>query len=131
MVAQRMMARCANRGADESEQWISEGALLSVGRFAWEMGPDFSDGVLVLDDGSAILAADASLYYREDLKKALVQAGVHPEGNSPSHLIAAAYRAWDVNLVDRLEGDFAFVLWDRRKQRLIAARDFAGSRPLY
>jgi asparagine synthase (glutamine-hydrolysing) len=95
------------------------------------MGRDFAGGVLVLELDQLIVAADATLYYRDDLRRALRSAGVRSQGDSPSHLIAAAYQAWGPSLLDALEGDFAFVLWDRRRRQLLAARDFAGSRPLF
>ena len=53
-----------------------------------------------------------------------------PAGDAPSHLIAAAWLAWGPGCVQRLEGDFAFVLWDRRERQLFAARDLTGTRPL-
>ncbi|HEV2126357.1 MAG TPA: asparagine synthase-related protein, partial [Chloroflexota bacterium] len=45
--------------------------------------------------------------------------------------IIAAYRAWSEACVHRLEGDFAFLLWDRRRRSLFCSRDFGGSRTLY
>lgn len=45
--------------------------------------------------------------------------------------IAAAYDAHGVDCAAQLIGDFAFVLWDAEQQRLIAARDFLGVKPLY
>ncbi len=53
-----------------------------------------------------------------------------PAGDSPSHLIAAAYLAWGDDCAGHLEGDFSFILWDRRERRLLAARDLTGTRPL-
>src|SRR5690606_40022606 len=72
-----------------------------------------------------------SLYYRRDLVRALEAAGVHPRSDTPSHLILAAYRAWGEECVDRLEGDYAFVIWDRARRRAFAARDFGAKRPLH
>jgi asparagine synthase (glutamine-hydrolysing) len=51
-------------------------------------------------------------------------------GDTPSHLIAAAYQAWGDDCAAHLEGDFSFLLWDRRERRLLAARDLTGTRPL-
>lgn len=46
-------------------------------------------------------------------------------------LLLRAYRAWGVGLVERLVGDFAFVLWDAGRRRLVCARDHFGVKPLY
>jgi asparagine synthase (glutamine-hydrolysing) len=127
----RMLARMRGRGSDATKLWRGEHALLAVARHQWELAPGFSGAVLVLDDGNVHVAADAALYYREDLARRLAAAGSALTGNTPSHFIAAAYRAWGERCVEHLEGDYAFVLWDAGRQTLFCARDFAGSRPLY
>jgi asparagine synthase (glutamine-hydrolysing) len=127
----RMLRPMAVRGADALGVWGEGGAALAVSRAAWELGRGFSESAMVVRDGELAVVADASLYYRRDLEAALAAAGVRPTGASPSHLILAAYRAWGVDCVARLEGDFAFVLWDGGRRAALAVRDFAGSRPLY
>jgi hypothetical protein len=86
---------------------------------------------LLVRDAHVVVAADATLYYRDDLRKRLSERRVRVAGQTPSHLVAAAYRAWGERCAEHLEGDFAFVLWDQRLKQLVAARDIAGSRPLY
>ena len=126
-----MLNHLRPRGSDQHQWWAGQTGLIGVCRAGWELGADFAGGVLVLEEPDLVVAADASLYYLDELRRALRGAGVQPRGDSPSHLIAAAYRAWGSDFVGELEGDFAFVLWDRARCRLVAARDFAGSRPLY
>ncbi|HEX6630486.1 MAG TPA: asparagine synthase-related protein, partial [Gemmatimonadaceae bacterium] len=77
------------------------------------------------------VAADAALYYVDDLVRALAGRRVRAASREPAALIAAAYRAWGANAPARLEGDFAFVLWDEAERRVVAARDFMGRRPLH
>jgi asparagine synthase (glutamine-hydrolysing) len=86
--------------------------------------------VLRPEPGVSVLA-DASLHYRADLEHELRQAGCAPRGWSIEHLIAAAYRAWGTEFPGHLEGDFAFVLWDRRRSRVLCARDLLGRRELF
>jgi asparagine synthase (glutamine-hydrolysing) len=111
--------------------WCGGATLIAVTRKDWELAEDFADHVLVLETPTLVVGADASLYHRRELITALQAVGVSAGGTSPSHLIAAAYRAWGESLVDHLAGDYAFVIWDRRRQRLVAARDPLGSRPLF
>lgn len=54
-----------------------------------------------------------------------------PAANTDSALLLAAYQAWGPACVSRLLGDFAFVIWDQRQQRLFAARDLSGTRALF
>lgn len=81
------------------------------------------------DDGRIAVVADATLFHRDDLRRALGRDGT-PSPNDAEYILAA-YTRWGLQGVARLEGEFAFVLFDRNEQRLVAARDFAGLRPLY
>ncbi len=130
-LARRMLVAAAARGSDVVAVWRSPNAMLAVARHAWELGADFSGGVTVLEEDGLVVAADASLYYRAELHAALCVAGQPPRGASASHYLLAAWRAWGSELVNHLEGDFAFVLWNERERRLLAARDFQGPRPLF
>jgi asparagine synthase (glutamine-hydrolysing) len=125
-----MLGGIASRG-DRSEIHRDGESALAVTRFDWEMTDGFSGQTLIANDRDVSVVADATLYYRDDLLRALEERGVRPSGTSPSHLIAAAYRAWGVDCVKQLEGDFAFVVYDRATRSTFAARDFMGRRPLY
>ncbi|MGI8727016.1 MAG: asparagine synthetase B family protein [Solirubrobacterales bacterium] len=46
-------------------------------------------------------------------------------------LLLHAYRTWGAAMVEHIRGDFAFVVWDRARNLLFAARDHLGVRPLY
>ncbi len=109
---------------------------MACARHMWEFANHLSGPVSLLDDGRLVVAADASVYYRSDLLDAMTAGYAGPRVDAvsaptPTHLIAAAYRRWGADFVRHLEGDFSFVVFDREEGRLIAARDFAGFRPLY
>ena len=132
-ILRRMLARMGGRGGggEHEEVWHSGGVALGVARFGWEMEAGFSGGALVAREGDLVVAADASLFYGADLRRALLAAGFLPTGDTPSDLILAAYRAWGKRCPEHLVGDFAFVLWDGAEQQLVCARDFGGKRPLF
>lgn len=126
----RALAAMSPRG-DRYEVWRSNDSLIAVARFDWELADEFSGPVLLVTDGDLSVAADATLYYREDLVRALGAANVNLTGRTPAHLIAAAYRAWGSDCTRHLEGDYAFIVRDHARGRTFAARDFMGRRPLY
>lgn len=129
-VVEAMLARMARRGADRAAIEAMPGATLGVSRGAWELAPSFSGPVLVARDGDVAVAADASLYYVDELRRALADAGQRA-GGSPAELILAAYRAWGERCAEHLEGDFAFIVRDGASRRVVCARDESGKRPLY
>jgi asparagine synthase (glutamine-hydrolysing) len=127
----RMLARMGSRGGARASVWREGGVVIAISRHEWEFGPGFSGPVLIVQDGDHVIAADASLYYRDDLRRKLAAKGVRPKGQTPSHLILAAYQAFGEKCPEMLEGDFSFVIWDRKVRRVIAARDFMGRRPVF
>jgi asparagine synthase (glutamine-hydrolysing) len=118
-------------GGDREQVWSEGDALLVATRKEWQLADDFSGTVLVLDGPDLVVAADASLFDRKGLARKLSTAGVKSRGDTASHHIEAAYRAWGPALVEHLNGDYAFVIWDKRERRLLAARDAIGGRPLF
>ena len=126
-----MVRRLRSRGADRADRWRDGNAVVAVVRAAWEMADGFAGGVLVGQDDDLVVAADATFYYVADLERKLASSGVRPRSRAPSHLILAAYRAWGDACVEHLEGDYAFVVWDRRRRRMLCARDFGATRPLF
>jgi asparagine synthase (glutamine-hydrolysing) len=127
----RMLGRMGSRGGARASVWREGGVVIAISRHEWEFGPGFSGPVLIVQDGDHVIAADASLYYRDDLRRKLAAKGVRPKGQTPSHLILAAYQAFGEKCPEMLEGDFSFVIWDRKARRIIAARDFMGRRPVF
>lgn len=78
-------------------------------------------------DGKVWLTADARIDARYELTKNL-------RLTSPANdaeLILHAYEAWGEDCVKHLIGDFAFIIWDSRRQTLFCARDHLGVRQLY
>ncbi|HET7550859.1 MAG TPA: asparagine synthase-related protein [Gemmatimonadaceae bacterium] len=127
----RMLAAMAHRGADCTlVRHVGSGAL-AVARCEWELSPTHAGPVMIAEESRVTVAADASLFYRADLTRKLRYRGVTPAGDTPSHLILAAYQAWGSDCVRELEGDFAFIVWDEPRRSVFAARDFTGKRPLY
>lgn len=127
----RMLGGMGPRGGACASVWREGGVVIAVSRHEWEFGSGFSGPVLVVQDGDLVVAADASLYYRDDLRRKLADKGVRPSGQTPSHLILAAYQVLGERCAEILEGDFSFIIWDRKSRRIVAARDFMGRRPLF
>ncbi len=105
--------------------------MLAVVRDGWETGGHGAGDAAVVADERFTVVSDASIYYRADLRRRLEASGVTPRSDMPAALILAAYRAWGERCTDYLEGDYAFILWDRQEQTVFCARDFAGKRPLF
>src|SRR5262245_14766725 len=74
---------------------------------------------------------NGEVYNFRELRKELEGYGRSFRSNTDTEVVLASYEKWDARCLDRLNGMFAFVIWDRREHRLFAARDRLGIKPLY
>jgi asparagine synthase (glutamine-hydrolysing) len=77
--------------------------------------------------GGAMLAGDLRL----DDPEALAETLALPRDAAPAVLARAAYARWGLGFAERLEGEFALVVWDPARRRLVGARDRFGVKPFY
>ena len=88
-------------------------------------------------DGRFVIAGDVRLHDREALRSALHSPRSADCGPpccpqcTDAELVLRAYLQWGAECVERLIGDYAFAIWDRRDRRVFAARDPMGLRPFY
>jgi asparagine synthase (glutamine-hydrolysing) len=73
-----------------------------------------------------LIACDADLYNENDLSEQLEKGGPIPGNNKTAALLAALYERFGCDFVEKLQGAFSLVLWDRRERRLVAAIDGFG-----
>lgn len=104
---------------------------IALGRRLFRQLPEdrFDRAPIVSAEGRRVLVADVRLDNRDELADALGIA--EPSGLADAAILMAALDRWDEEAVDRLDGDFAFALWDSGRQRLVLARDIMGQRPLH
>ncbi len=127
------LSRLAHRGAEDIDAVSTAGGILGVTRYRWECDSAIAGPAMVAACGEWVAVTDAALYYQTDLRRCLQQAGASLESGAASaaSLILHAFRTWGPDCLRYLEGDYAFVVWNRATDEVFAARDFAGSRPLY
>ena len=89
------------------------------------------DQPLSNEGGRFWVMQNGEIYNYVELQEELRSLGHRFETSSDTEVIAHAYDEWGVDCLARLNGDFAFAVWDRREQELFLARDRFGVRPLF
>ncbi|MGE4459034.1 MAG: asparagine synthase B [Stenotrophomonas sp.] len=122
--------RQRHRGPDWSGVYVDERAILVHERLAI-VDPAGGSQPLLSEDGTLALAVNGEIYNHRELKQELVQPYAFQTG-SDCEVINALYREDDpASFLNRLNGIFAFALWDKVAGRAIIARDPIGVVPLY
>ncbi|WP_066425397.1 lasso peptide isopeptide bond-forming cyclase [Anabaena sp. 4-3] len=127
----RMVDVLAQRGPDGADIWCSD--FVGLGhRMLWTTPESLLEQQPLVDPtGDLVLTADLRLDNRDELIYKLQLDGWTSEKITDSQLVLAAYEKWAEECASKLLGDFAFVIWDRRKQIIFCARDHFGIKPLY
>ncbi|MBV2209220.1 MAG: asparagine synthase B [Thermomonas sp.] len=122
--------RQRHRGPDWSGVYLDAGAILVHERLAI-VDPAGGSQPLLSEDGALALAVNGEIYNHRILKRELQQPYVF-QTESDCEVINALYREdAPASFLNRLNGIFAFALWDKAKGRAIIARDPIGVVPLY
>ena len=122
--------RQRHRGPDWSGVYVDTGAILVHERLAI-VDPAGGSQPLLSDDGQLALAVNGEIYNHVALKAELTQPYAFQTA-SDCEVINALYRQDEpASFLNRLNGIFAFALWDKAKSRVLIARDPIGVVPLY
>jgi asparagine synthase (glutamine-hydrolysing) len=129
-----MSAALAHRGPDGESGWSDKDAGFGL-IHRRSASPDKATAAqqpVASPGGRYVLAQDGTIFNHAALRKQLEAAGTVFRGQSDAEVVVAAIEAWGLmQTLPRLEGAFAFALWDRKERLLRLARDAAGVRPLF
>ncbi|HBR68346.1 MAG TPA: asparagine synthase (glutamine-hydrolyzing) [Rhodospirillaceae bacterium] len=135
-LAERMTDRIVHRGPDDSgiEVITAGSSLLALGHRRLSVVDLTEAGrqPMVSGDGRFTIIYNGEVYALEALREALLASGYVFRGHSDTEVILEYCARWGVErCLPKLEGMFAFALWDEREKTLTLARDQAGIKPLY
>jgi asparagine synthase (glutamine-hydrolysing) len=129
-----MSATLRHRGPDGSGSWVSEahGVALGHRRLAVIDRSDAGAQPMRSRDGRYVLTYNGEIYGLRALRAQLSERGVAFRGHGDTEVLLAAIASWGVEAaLDRVDGMFAFAVWDGVLRRLTLARDRIGKKPLY
>ncbi|MGQ0810066.1 MAG: asparagine synthase (glutamine-hydrolyzing), partial [Nitrospiraceae bacterium] len=131
VLLRRMTDAIAHRGPD-GEGIFTEGCLgLGHRRLAIIDLSPAGRQPMQTSDGRFVLAYNGEVYNFQELRAELQAMGYQFRSRADSEVVLYAWAAWGPKALDRLNGMFAFAIWDRHEQELVLARDRYGIKPLY
>lgn len=134
-VLNRMRDRLAHRGPDGADSWTGthERGSVSMGfrRLAILDTRHIADQPMRSADGRKVLVFNGEIYNFVELRAELEAAGRQFRTRGDSEVLLQAYEHWGDSMIERLNGMFAFVLWDQDRGQALVARDRFGEKPLF
>lgn len=121
-----------HRGPDGRQHWISPDGRVGLGHARLSI-IDLSTGdqPIANEDGSLVIVHNGEFYDFERIRAGLEARGHRFRTKSDSEVALHLYEELGPECVHQLRGEFAFIIWDSRNQRLFAARDRFGVKPLF
>jgi asparagine synthase (glutamine-hydrolysing) len=131
-VLDAMTQTMACRGPDASGTWVDGPAALGHRRLAVI---DLQGGTQPMSvrtpAGDVVLVYSGEAYNYAELRDELRRAGERFETSSDTEVVLRGYVRWGEGVAERLNGMYAFAIWDGRLRRLVMIRDRLGIKPLY
>ncbi|MFD3155899.1 asparagine synthase (glutamine-hydrolyzing) [Haloimpatiens sp. FM7330] len=119
-----------HRGPDDEGVYIDDNLIFSFRRLSiidLEKGKQpFS-----YENGNYVIVFNGEIYNYIELRKRLKLKGYSFDTESEAEVILTLYKYYGEKFVSQLRGMFAFMIWDKKEQKLIGARDIFGIKPFY
>ncbi|ARF63865.1 MULTISPECIES: asparagine synthase (glutamine-hydrolyzing) [Streptomyces] len=127
-----MIDTLKRRGPDDSGRWIDRHAALGNRRLS-VMDPQGGRQPMTAesDDGTVVLVYTGETYNFRELRGELRSRGHAFRTDGDTEVVLRGYLEWGESVVDRLNGMYAFAVWDGRTEQLHLIRDRLGVKPLF
>jgi asparagine synthase (glutamine-hydrolysing) len=119
-----------HRGPDEEGMFVDQGIAIGMCRLSI-IDPAGGHQPFCSPDGKIRVVCNGEIYNFRELRRDLEGEGFVFQTGSDCEVLVHLYEKYGTELVNELDGMFAFAIWDGRKQSLFLARDRTGIKPLY
>ncbi|MDD7428501.1 MAG: asparagine synthase (glutamine-hydrolyzing) [Oscillospiraceae bacterium] len=126
-----MMDAIKHRGPDSEGKYIDEQIAMGFRRLSIIDITASGDQPIFNEDKTKVLLFNGEIYNYMDIRKDLLEKGHVFKTKTDSEVLLHGYEEYGEDLLNKLRGMFAFVIWDTVKKELFGARDFFGIKPMY
>ncbi|MEP7456477.1 asparagine synthase (glutamine-hydrolyzing) [Phyllobacterium sp. SB3] len=125
-----MIGAIAHRGPDENGIYVDRNAGLGHMRLSI-VGLGDGQQPMTSASGDLVISYNGEVFNYIELRDDLIAQGHHFRTSSDTEVILHLYEEMGPDCVTKLNGDFAFAIWDKKRRRMMLARDRMGVRPLF
>jgi asparagine synthase (glutamine-hydrolysing) len=125
-----MCERMKHRGPDSEGLWTDESVALGMRRLSI-IDLHTGEQPVYSEDKSIVVVMNGELYNFKEVRADLEKRGHKFETQTDTEILPHLYEEYGEAMLEHINGMFAFALWDKRKEKLLIARDRFGEKPLY
>ena len=129
-VLHRMCERMKHRGPDSEGLWTDESVALGMRRLSI-IDLHTGEQPVYSEDRSIVAVMNGELYNFREVRRDLERRGHQFETQTDTEILPHLYEEHGDQMLEHINGMFAFALWDKNKNKLLIARDRFGEKPLY
>lgn len=125
-----MMNKIIHRGPDSAGQHIDNKVAMGFRRLSI-IDLDYGSQPMYNEDQTIVITFNGEIYNHQILREELIAKGHVFSNNADTEVLIHAYEEYGPEMMNRLRGMFAFVIWDSKNETLFGARDYFGIKPFY
>jgi asparagine synthase (glutamine-hydrolysing) len=130
-IAERALEQLAPRGPDDKGEWREDGIFLGHRRLAIIDLDSSATQPMVSLCGRYVIVFNGEIYNYKEIRNSLIERGVSFKTKSDTEVILNLFSLEGENMLNKLNGMFAFAIWDNKNKEAFIARDPYGIKPLY
>lgn len=130
-IIEDMMDKIRHRGPDSGGKHVDGDIALGFRRLSIIDITASGDQPIYNEDKSKVLLFNGEIYNFQSIREELIAKGHTFTTKTDSEVLLHGYEEYGEELLNKLRGMFAFVIWDMNTKELFGARDFFGIKPLY
>ncbi|MCW8999913.1 MAG: asparagine synthase-related protein, partial [Kangiellaceae bacterium] len=131
-VLQKMLEASEYWQPDSVSDWLSQGTAIGLAKAQlFNTARSIDDATYFFSQQGVAICANARIDNRTELLRLLGFGKNDSEIKTDAHLIIQCYLRWKEDCPTRLRGDFVFIIWDEKRQKIFCARDHFGVKVLF
>ena len=120
-----------HRGPDDSGVWNEKNVALAHRRLSIIDLTNTGKQPMISHNGRYVCVFNGEIYNFQEIKKEIENKVENWKGTSDTEVLLEAWSIWGTKTLEKIDGMFSFVIWDKKNYELFAARDRLGEKPFY
>jgi asparagine synthase (glutamine-hydrolysing) len=130
-ILKNMLSATRHRGPDDSGTHTDEFCTIGMNRLSILDLTAAGHQPMLSDDKRFVIVYNGEVYNFKSIRVDLIKLGFTFHSNSDTEVVLKGYIAYGKDILNKIRGMFAFVVWDTHTQTVFGARDHMGIKPLY